>query len=126
MRFFGFVNEVDGTLDPARDGHVVARVGHGLAIQLPDPGVPAGRVRLLLRAERIRVIAGAEAGQNGGALSGRIVGSDYLGMLVRYFVDVPGLRLQAIQPLEGSPYQNGEPVVVVIRPADWIVAGPNP
>ncbi len=75
----------------------------------------------MLRAERLKVGRSFARSADVSILAGTIVGADYLGMLVRYVVDVGTLRLNVIQPLDGAAaHQEGEAVEIRIGAADWI------
>lgn len=119
-RFFGFVNEVTGAVIARNDGYADLELAEGFVVTLPAPN--AERVRLLLRAERIRVAEAFSAEPDSAVLSGTIASTDYLGMLIRYAVAVDGLTLHALQPLEGEPFRIGQRVRVRIRTADWRIA----
>lgn len=119
-RFFGFVNEVAATVINRPDGYADLKVAEGFVVTLRTPKTE--RVRLLLRAERVRVAADFSAEPDCTILSGTLTSADYLGMLIRYAVAVDGLTLHALQPLEGTPFRVGQRVRVRIRTTDWRVA----
>ncbi|MBM3571659.1 MAG: ABC transporter ATP-binding protein [Alphaproteobacteria bacterium] len=120
-RFFGFVNEITGTWVGEADGRMLFRVGDGKTVRVACLKPKGNQVRLLLRAERARVDRGFAATADASTLVGTVMRADYLGMLVRYFVDLPDGQFQIIQPLDGAVIPDGEKVEVLIRAEDWIV-----
>jgi putative spermidine/putrescine transport system ATP-binding protein len=54
-------------------------------------------------------------------LAGRVAAVDYQGTMARYFIDVAGVRLQAIGMIDGTPLAEGTAVDVGIRAADCVL-----
>jgi hypothetical protein len=50
-----------------------------------------------------------------------MVDVNYLGGTAAYFIDVDGLRMQAINPIEGRMFREGDAVELVIDPADCVL-----
>jgi spermidine/putrescine transport system ATP-binding protein len=119
-RFFGSVNEVAGTVTGRSAGLVLVRIGEGAVVKVGQPSLPDGAVRLLLRAERVRVARSFGEDEGGTILPATIANSDYLGLLVRYVVDARGLRLTVVQPLEGATFADGEAVKLRIGADAWL------
>jgi putative spermidine/putrescine transport system ATP-binding protein len=120
-RFFGDVNELGGTVVDCTDGVAKVKVGEGAVLTVAS-GMPlSGKVKLLLRAERARVVRAPVERSDASLLAGTITSSDYFGMLVRYAVDCRGQRLGVLQPLEGSVFAAGEAVQVQIPNSAWML-----
>jgi putative spermidine/putrescine transport system ATP-binding protein len=120
-RFFGDVNEVNGTvIEQIGDGTKV-RLAGGASVEVTSKSRLSGNIKLLLRAERARVARSAVARPDTSMLDGMVTSSDYFGMLVRYTIEAQGQRIGIIQPLEGGVYRVGEPVKVEIPNSAWIL-----
>ncbi|MBM3598257.1 MAG: ABC transporter ATP-binding protein [Alphaproteobacteria bacterium] len=120
-RFFGFVNELTGTVVGDDGGCQVMRIADGVTVRVAGKHEAGRPIKLLLRAERARVGRGFAPVADVSIIPATVRRSDYLGMLVRYFVDAAGQQLQVIQPLEGSAFRDGERVELRVRAEDWIV-----
>lgn len=119
-RFFGQVNEYDGTF---RKNGKASRMelAEGVTVGIdPSVGVTSD-AKLLLRSERIRVAKSfpAEAGVT--VLEGVVDRFDFLGMLIRYELTVGNLPMTVLQPLEGGILQEGTAVSVRIPDNAWIM-----
>jgi len=119
-RFFGNVNEVRGTVTGRSAGVVLVRIGEGAIVKVGQSALREGSVRLLLRAERVRVARSFPNDETSTILPGTIASSDYLGLLVRYVVDAGGLRLTVVQPLEGATFADGDAVNLRIGAEAWL------
>jgi putative spermidine/putrescine transport system ATP-binding protein len=119
-RFFGNVNEVAGTVTGRSAGLVLVRIGQGAVVKVGRAALPDGTIRLLLRAERVRVARSFPDDEGSTILPATIASSDYLGLLVRYVVDASGLRLSVVQPLEGTKFAEGEAVRLRISADAWL------
>jgi len=119
-RFFGNVNEIAGTVTGRCAGLVLVRIGQGAVVKVGQASLPDGTVRLLLRAERVRVARSFSDDEGSAILPATIASSDYLGLLVRYVVDACGLRLSVVQPLEGTVFADGEAVSLRISADAWL------
>ncbi len=120
-RFFGQVNEVVGSAAGSDGPYLLMRLNERNTVKVAWRGpVPAGPVRLLLRAERVQV--GREFADEPGAsvLKATVSASDYLGILARYTVDAGGIALTALQPATGGVLPNGMAVVVRIATDAWM------
>jgi putative spermidine/putrescine transport system ATP-binding protein len=120
-RFFGNVNEVAGTVTGRIEGVALVRIGgQDAVVKVGQASLPEGTVRLLLRAERVRVARSFPDDARSTILPVTIASSDYLGLLVRYVVDACGLRLTVVQPLEGTTFVQGEAVKLRISADAWL------
>jgi putative spermidine/putrescine transport system ATP-binding protein/spermidine/putrescine transport system ATP-binding protein len=77
-------------------------------------------VSAVVRAERVSLHDGPE-GPGATRLVARVAGVDYQGTTVRYFLDVGGFRLQAIDMIDGRPLAEGAMVTVTIRASDCVL-----
>ncbi len=99
----------------------VARTGH-------DAFTDGEAVRLCVRAEKLRLLPNGDAAQAGAdatVLPARVEAVDYQGQAARYFLRAGELSLQAINPIEGRPHQEGEALNLAIRPQDCVLLRPN-
>ncbi|MEQ8965080.1 MAG: ABC transporter ATP-binding protein [Azospirillaceae bacterium] len=122
--FLGHSNMFDGTVSGISEGIAeVAIDGVGrLRAAIDGAGAPDGPVRVVVRAEKLRlgppdmVVDGAES-----VLSGTVSAVDYQGQAARYFVEVAGHTLQVINPIDGAPYGEGTAVALSLRPKDCVL-----
>lgn len=95
--------------------------------KIPVPIANASRVKeastckLMIRAEKLRLMA-ADA-KNAGAITapGVVEAVDYQGQIARYFVRVGDSQLQALNMIEGSPFSIGAEISVVLNAADCAI-----
>ncbi len=116
-RFFGHVNELAGTASAAgqvrlEDGTLVPVAGQDLA-----PGAP---VRLLFRTERARVTTTGTAEPDAAAVSGTVESTDYMGIMVRYVVDLGGRQVIVTQAVGERQFKAGDAVTVRIAADAWM------
>lgn len=116
-RFFGHVNEVNGTVVARAGSGSIVETSNGDRVQVATPLAQDKPCRILVRSERIRVQGGASE------ITGKVTGVDYLGMMVRYRVEALGTTLTVIQPIEGLPLKVDQTVSVQIAPDAWMVLG---
>jgi spermidine/putrescine ABC transporter ATP-binding subunit len=127
--FVGPVDFLDGELAPgANPGEATVRTAVGtLAVRATPAGLgPGAAVRLVLRPEAVRLAPPEEAGRSG-AVAGTVEQAVYTGALVRYAVDVGGLRLAANlhDPRHGHRYREGDRVTLVLPPDVHILPAPG-
>ena len=82
---------------------------------------PGGKARLVVRAEKVRLVPARAAPADDIAAAGTVEAVDYQGQMVRYFVRVGDLLLQVIATIDEHPYAKGTEVDAVIRPRDCVV-----
>ena len=121
-RFLGNANLVEGRVRGADAGTVAVEIeGLGL-VRTERRGHAPGegeKVLVAIRPERIRLTAqAAEPPPDGVALAATVTAVDYQGQAARYFVEVAGRVLQALNPIEASPHRRGEEVTATIRGRD--------
>lgn len=122
-RFLGNANLLEGTVGAGGSGVVAVEV-EGLGAL----GVPVERSRGLTKGTRANVVVRAEKlllrGEAAGApedavsLPAAVTAVDYQGQAARYFVDVAGRSLQAVNPIDTRPFRQGDRVNAVIRGRD--------
>lgn len=119
--FLGHSNFLDGRLDGREGDFAWLAVTGGPRLLVPAPARPtADTVSAVVRAERVSLRA--EPGEPGATrLHARVVGVDYQGTTVRYFLDAGGLRLQAIDMIDGQPLAEGATVTATIRASDCVL-----
>jgi putative spermidine/putrescine transport system ATP-binding protein/spermidine/putrescine transport system ATP-binding protein len=119
--FVGHSNFLDGRLDGRAGDLAWLAITGGPRLLVPAPGgFTEGKVSAVVRAERISLRATPpEAGAT--RLAARVAGVDYQGTTVRYFLDVGGFRLQAIDMIDGKPLAEGAAVTVTIRASDCVL-----
>ncbi len=81
-------------------------------------GAKAGR--LVIRAEKLNLLAPDEA-WDGVSTEGVVRAVDYQGQIARYFVQVGDLDFQAMNMIDGRPFNAGDTVKVAINPKDCSV-----
>jgi putative spermidine/putrescine transport system ATP-binding protein len=121
--FLGISNFLEGRL-VADGGGPALMLGDGQRLTLPQTlsGAAANTtVRLILRAERLRVGRDLplEAGMS--RLSGLVAAVDYQGSTVRYVIDLGGQRLQALNMIEDEPFAEGERIQIAIQQRDCVL-----
>ena len=119
-RFFGDVNEISGVVIDNAGETATVRLAEGAVLQVASQSPLSGNVKLLLRAERARVVRTPIARADASSIDGTVASSDYFGMLVRYTVESQGQRIGVLQPLEGSVFRPGEAVQIQIPNNAWI------
>jgi len=77
-----------------------------------------GPATLVVRAEKLRLAPAGTARDDAVTVEGRVETVDYQGVAVRYFVRVGDTQLQAINMIDGRPFNEGEAVAVALRPQD--------
>jgi putative spermidine/putrescine transport system ATP-binding protein/spermidine/putrescine transport system ATP-binding protein len=81
------------------------------------PGVTEGPAKLVLRAEKLRLVpTGNES--DGNAAEAVVETVDYQGQTVRYFVRIGGRQFQAINMIDDRPFDEGTTVTAVFRGRD--------
>jgi ABC-type Fe3+/spermidine/putrescine transport system ATPase subunit len=115
--FLGQSNLIEGRVTQAADG--VARIALDLGgeVAVANRGAAAGdKVTVVLRAQKILV-----GGKAGNVLHGKVAATAYLGGTASYLIDCGALRLNAINPIAGHVYREGEEMPVSFQPGDCVV-----
>jgi ABC-type Fe3+/spermidine/putrescine transport system ATPase subunit len=118
-KFLGQSNILPGEIESANGVGVVVRLGNGarLTVAKGDGTTPGQRVEAVVRAHR--VLVGPASGPN--VFAGRVESLSYLGGTAAYFIDVAGLRLQAINTVEQKMFRDGDAVSLSIAPEDCVL-----
>ena len=128
-RFLGNSNLLDGRVTARDTGTVrieVDGVGEIRADANESGQLQTGdRVRLVMRAEKLRLSAAPNGAADATNLPGRIDAVDYQGQAARYFVTVGSHSLQAINPIDSRPFAEGAEVSVAVRARDIVLLGTN-
>ena len=74
--------------------------------------------KLVVRAEKLKIALLDSPLAGTVSAPGIVEAVDYQGQVVRYFVRVGELQLQAIDMIDGHPFAEGGQVAVCIRPGD--------
>jgi putative spermidine/putrescine transport system ATP-binding protein/spermidine/putrescine transport system ATP-binding protein len=126
-RFFGHVNEVSGTVTGQQQGIWRVALDSGVAIAVMGQNLSMGaRTRLLFRSERARVERTFPDEAMAPAIPGTIVSSDYMGMLVRYVVEIGEQQVIVTQAVGDQQLRAGETVHVCIPADAWMTFLPPP
>jgi len=127
-RFLGNSNLLDGRVLGRADGHLRIGVG-GLGEVLAEANgvTPADgeALRLVMRAEKLRLGARSAGEPGATSFAGRIEAVDYQGQAARYFVTVGDQSLQVINPIDQHPYAEGTEVSVAVRARDIVLLRPE-
>ncbi len=126
--FLGISNLLDGRISEADGQTLKIAADNGmdlLAHRQPDRPHGIGQnVRLAIRAEKI-FLADAHAVDNDSILmDGTVRAVDYQGQAARYFVECGGTTFQAVNPIDRSPFQEGQSVRLRIRAQDVVLLDP--
>jgi ABC-type Fe3+/spermidine/putrescine transport system ATPase subunit len=118
-KFLGQSNILPGEIESANGAGVVVRLGNGalLTVAKGDGATAGQRVEAVVRAHR--VLVGPTRGPN--VFAGRVESLSYLGGTAAYFIDVAGLRLQAINTVEQKMFRDGDAVSLSIAPEDCVL-----
>ena len=120
-RFFGHVNELEGTIEEQQGASARVRLASGAGVLVQALAAAAGgKVRLLLRAERAGVASSSREAEGVSTLQASVVSADYLGLLVRYVLDAGGVQLVVTQAAGSRIHAPGEGVVLHIPADAWM------
>jgi len=128
-RFLGNSNLLDGRVvahDPDGVRIEVAGVGEVRAdLERADGAQTGDHVRLVVRAEKLRLSADPADDPGATRMAGRIEAVDYQGQAARYFVTVGPHSLQVINPIDRHPFTEGAEVAVQVRARDIVLLRPE-
>ena len=115
--FLGQSNLLEGRVIATSKGEAKIALDAGGDILVASTSVKAGdKVTAVLRAQKI--IVGGKAGNQ---LKGQIAATAYLGGTASYVIDSGGLKLNAINPIAGHVFREGEAVTLSFAPADCVL-----
>ncbi len=128
-RFLGNSNLLDGRVVACDADRVRIEVEGMGEVRADAGGSDATRtgdsVRLVVRAEKLRLSAEPEDEADATRLCGRIEAVDYQGQAARYFVTVGTHSLQVINLIDRHPFAEGEEVSVHVRARDIVLLKPE-
>ncbi|PWE33241.1 polyamine ABC transporter ATP-binding protein [Maritimibacter sp. 55A14] len=120
--FLGASNILPATAGQASGDTLPIEVGGFGSIAIPRDRAPAlngsGKARLVVRAEKLLLTRPGDAPAGSISVDGTVETVDYQGQAVRYFVRVGDTQLQAINMIDGRPFNEGDSVAVSLRPRD--------
>jgi iron(III) transport system ATP-binding protein len=117
--FMGEANHVRGVLEATGQGRGRLALG-ALRLDLPDRGLPAGPVDVVIRPEAI----GVRPAGCGGTLPGRVARATYMGAHTEYHLETEIGTLFAISPERLQHRRAGEAVGVALDPEGVIMVLP--
>ncbi len=112
------------------DGRVTKATAEEIGLEVPAFGtvpVPASRghdlsagsaAKLVVRAEKLTLAPPGASADGEICVDGTVETVDYQGQVVRYFVRVGDLQLQAINMIDEHPFAAGQAATVRLRPRD--------
>jgi ABC-type Fe3+/spermidine/putrescine transport system ATPase subunit len=115
--FLGQSNLLEGRVTAAAGGEAKVALDEGGTVTVAAKSLKAGdKVTVVVRAQKITV-----GGSAGNVLNGTIVSTAYLGGTASYVAAVGKLRLNAINPIAGHVFREGEAVTLTFAPADCVL-----
>jgi len=125
--FLGHSNILKGQAGGGGEGKAEVRLENDLVVRANANGAELGeRVELVVRAHKVAVGLPGLAASNGAAedpniFSGQVSDANYLGGTASYFIDVDGVRFQAINAIEEHMFKEGDAVEIRIDPKDCVL-----
>jgi len=124
--FLGHSNIMKGRAEATGNGVAEVRLDNDLALRALAGGVAPGvKVEVVVRAHKVAVLpaetGATDAGDAVNLFSGKVRDVNYLGGTASYHVDVSGLTLQAINPIEGPLFKEGDAVSLRIATGDCVL-----
>jgi len=87
-----------------------------------EEAVVGDKVHVVMRAENLHLQpAGTRTARSGNRFQGTVTAVDYQGQLARYFIEVGGHSLEAVNTIDGSPLAEGTKVTAALRPIDIVL-----
>ncbi|MGF1622607.1 MAG: ABC transporter ATP-binding protein [Rhodomicrobiaceae bacterium] len=129
-RFLGNSNLVPATVTGRNGSAVTVEIDGIGGVSVPlerSHGLQSGEKALVVvRSERLYLSDKAgDLPEDATALPAEVTAVDYQGQAARYFVEISGLTLQAVNPIETHPYRRGARVDAVIRGRDCALVRPE-
>lgn len=130
-RFLGNANLVEARIGETRGDEVAVSVDGFGVVPVPvarSRGMSQGASALMVvRAERLYLDGeDGELPPDAIGLPAEVSAVDYQGQAARYFVEIGGRSLQAVNPIEHRPYRQGARVRAVIRGRDCALVPAEP
>lgn len=122
--FLGASNILDVTVAGSDDKTIALQTPHFGIISVPrSRAINLGTLktgRLVVRAEKLRLLDD-DAQDTGASAPGVVEAVDYQGQIARYFVRVGEMQLQAMNMIDGRPFNAGDKVKIAFNPHDCSV-----
>lgn len=122
--FLGASNILDVAVAGSDDKTIALKTPHFGTISVPKVrAVNLGALktgRLVVRAEKLRLLQ-ADAKDAGVSATGVVEAVDYQGQIARYFVRVGDMQMQAMNMIDGRPFDAGAKVKIAFNPQDCSV-----
>jgi ABC-type Fe3+/spermidine/putrescine transport system ATPase subunit len=119
--FLGQSNILPGVVEAGDGRHSTIRLNHGGTLTVSNGAVAVGRrVEAVIRAHRV-VVGAADKASGANVFAGRVASLAYLGGTAAYFIDIDGLRMQAINAIDRRMYREGDRVSLAISPEDCVL-----
>jgi spermidine/putrescine transport system ATP-binding protein len=118
--FLGQSNLLEGLVKSIKGGAAkIALPGAAdIAASAPTALKPGDKVTVIIRAQKIHV-GGPTTGLN--SIKGKVLTTAYLGGTASYVIAAGPLRLNAINPIAGKVYREGESVTLNFAPEDCVL-----
>ncbi len=119
--FLGQSNILAAEVESVGAGTATVRLSNGarLGVAHGAGAAPGQKVEAVIRAHRVTV--GPPATGGGNVFAGKVESLSYLGGTCAYFIDVDGLRFQAINAVERKMFREGDRVSLTISPDDCVL-----
>ena len=120
--FLGQSNLVGGVVRSVAKGDAMIDLDEGQNAVVEAPkGVASGdKVTLVLRAQKIQVEGPAKS-KKSNHIEGKVLSTSYLGSTVSYIISAGKLRLNAITPISGQIFREGDPVSARFSGSDCVM-----
>ncbi len=122
--FLGNSNILDAEVSEKNGQELSLVVDGGMKLTALDRNArfaSGDRLRLVLRAERLKLTAQTGEFDKASSLDATVNAVDYQGLAARYFLQAGPHTLQAINPIEGRPFAEGAAVKLTVRPDDCVL-----
>ena len=118
--FLGQSNLLEGVVKSIKGGEAkIALEGAAdIAASAPKALKPGDKVTVIIRAQKI-LVGGLSKGLN--SIQGKVLTTAYLGGTASYVIEAGPLRLNAINPIAGKVFREGETVTVNFSPGDCVL-----
>ncbi|MBC8035933.1 MAG: ABC transporter ATP-binding protein, partial [Rhizobiales bacterium] len=120
--FLGQSNLLDGVVKSVKAGEASVALDGAAAIRAfaPQSLKSGDKVTAIVRAQKILVGAPSKGANS---IKGKVLTTAYLGGTASYVIEAGPLRLNAINPIAGKVYREGETVTVNFAPEDCVLLG---
>jgi len=118
--FLGQSNLLEGRVKSVKNGEakIALKGAADIAVSAPNSLKAGDAVTTIVRAQKI-IVGGPSKGLN--SIKGKVLTTAYLGGTASYVIEAGPLRLNAINPIAGKVYREGEAVTVNFDPDDCVL-----